>query len=127
LKNANPSGDYFIESNLNNVNNFFLKIVKIELKAGLSRRWTDRHVCPSVTSDKALVHQIRVNAMLTSDRVKPELLCPRWLLHGCHVGLFDASFHYIIGAGECTAWWGCAWLPEGHARLPSGQLVKCNI
>jgi hypothetical protein len=30
-------------------------------------------------SDKALVRQIRINAMLTSDRVKPELLCPRWL------------------------------------------------
>jgi hypothetical protein len=36
---------------------------------------------PSVTSDKALVRQIRVNAMLTSDRVKPELLCPQWLPH----------------------------------------------
>jgi hypothetical protein len=53
---------------------------------GLSRRRTDRHVRPSVTSDKACVRHIRVNGMLTSNRVKPELLCPRWLSHRCHVG-----------------------------------------
>jgi hypothetical protein len=49
------------------------------VRSKLSRRQTDRHVRPSVTSDKVLVRQIRVNAMLTSDKVKPELLCPRWL------------------------------------------------
>jgi hypothetical protein len=31
---------------------------------------TDRQTRPSITFDKALVRQIRVNAMLTSDRVK---------------------------------------------------------
>jgi hypothetical protein len=40
----------------------------------------------SVTSDKARVRHIRVNGMLTSDRVKPELLCLRWLPHRCHIG-----------------------------------------
>jgi hypothetical protein len=53
---------------------------------GLSQRRTDRHVRPSVTSDKALVRQIRVNTMLTSDRIKSKLFCPRWLPHRCHVG-----------------------------------------
>jgi hypothetical protein len=47
---------------------------------------TDTSVRPSVTSDKARVRHIRVNGMLTSKRVKPELLCPRWLPHHCHVG-----------------------------------------
>jgi hypothetical protein len=47
---------------------------------------TDTSVRPSVTSDKAHVRYIRVNGMLTSKRVKPELLCPWWLPHRCHVG-----------------------------------------
>jgi hypothetical protein len=47
---------------------------------------TDGQTRPSVTSDKARVRHIRVNGMLTSDRVKPELLCTRWLPHRCHVG-----------------------------------------
>jgi hypothetical protein len=47
---------------------------------------TDTSVRLSVTSDKARVHHIRVNGMLNSKRVKPELLCPRWLPHHCHVG-----------------------------------------
>jgi hypothetical protein len=47
---------------------------------------THPSVRPSVTSDKARVRHIRVNGMLTSKRVKPELLCPRWLPHRCHVG-----------------------------------------
>jgi hypothetical protein len=47
---------------------------------------TDGQTRPSVTSDKARVRHIRVNGMLTSKRVKPELLCPRWLPHRCHVG-----------------------------------------
>jgi hypothetical protein len=47
---------------------------------------TDTSVRPSVTSDKARVRHVRVNGMLTSKRVKPELLCPRWLPHRCHVG-----------------------------------------
>jgi hypothetical protein len=87
---------------------------------GLSRRRTDKHVRPSVTSDKALVRQIRINVMLTSNRVKPKLLCPWWLPHWI-LG------HYIIGVGTRPAWWGRAWLREGrtrllegHARLPEG-------
>jgi hypothetical protein len=62
-------------------------------------------VRPSVTSDKVLVRQIRVNAMLTSDKVKPELLYPRWLPHRCHVGWLDVSFHYIALAAEHIALW----------------------
>jgi hypothetical protein len=50
-----------------------------------------RPSCPSrliVRSafDKAHVRPIRVNAMLTLDRVKPELLSPQWLPHRCHIG-----------------------------------------
>jgi hypothetical protein len=55
---------------------------KISVKSSLRSRVvtaTDGQTRPSVTSDKVLVHQIRINAMLTSDKVKPELLCPRWL------------------------------------------------
>jgi hypothetical protein len=63
-------------------------------------------VCPSVTSDKALIRQIRINAMLTSNRVKLELLCPRWLPHRCHVGWLDVSFHYIARVVERTTLWG---------------------
>jgi hypothetical protein len=63
---------------------------KLDLSPSLSRRRTDRHirpsVRPSVTSDKARVHEIRVNGMLTSDRVKLGLLCPQQLPHCCHVG-----------------------------------------
>jgi hypothetical protein len=36
-----------------------------------------RPSCPFPTSDKALVRQIRINARLNFDRVKPELFCPR--------------------------------------------------
>jgi hypothetical protein len=70
---------------------------------------TDRQTRPSVTSDKVLVRQIRVNAMLTSDKVKPELLCPRWLPRRYHVGWLDVSFHYIARAIEHIALWrqGC--------------------
>jgi hypothetical protein len=66
---------------------------------------TDTSVCPSVTSDKVLVRQIRVNAMLTYDKVKPELLCPQWLPRCCHVGWLDVSFHYIARAVEYIVLW----------------------
>jgi hypothetical protein len=52
---------------------------------------TDVQIRPSVTSDKALVRQIRVNAMLTFDRIKLELLCPWWLPRCCHVEWLDIS------------------------------------
>jgi hypothetical protein len=45
--------------------------------------------CPSNKSD---IRPICIN---------PELLCPRWLPHGCHIGWLDASFHYIQGVGAC--------------------------
>jgi hypothetical protein len=63
----------------------------------------DRHIRPS---RPIRVYQIRVNAMLTSERVKSELLCPRWLPHGCHVGWLDVNFHYIVWIVERTALWG---------------------
>jgi hypothetical protein len=66
---------------------------------------TDTSVCPSVTSEKVLVRQIRVNAMLTYDKVKPELLCPQWLPRCCHVGWLDVSFHYIARAAEYIVLW----------------------
>jgi hypothetical protein len=72
---------------------------------GLSQRHTDRHVRPSVTSDKILVHQIRVNTMMTSDKIKLELLCPRRLPRHYHVGWLDVSFHYIARAAEHIALW----------------------
>jgi hypothetical protein len=40
---------------------------------------------PSVTSDKVHVRPIRVNVLLTLDRVNLDLLCPQWLPHRCHV------------------------------------------
>jgi hypothetical protein len=66
---------------------------------------TDMSVCPSVTSDKVLVRQIRVNAMLTYDKVKPELLCPQWQPRCCHVGWLDVSFQYIARAAEYIVLW----------------------
>jgi hypothetical protein len=56
-----------------------LMSVQVELngvQGGHGDRRTDTSVRPSVMSDKVLVRQIRVNAMLTSAKVKPELLCP---------------------------------------------------
>jgi hypothetical protein len=53
-------------------------------------------------SDNTHVHLIRVNSVLTLDKVKMELLSPRWLPHGCHVGWMYTSFHYIVGAGAHT-------------------------
>jgi hypothetical protein len=64
---------------------------------------TDGQTRPSVTSDKVLVRQIRVNAILTSDKVKPELLCPQWLLRRCHIEWLDVSFYYIARAAEHIA------------------------
>jgi hypothetical protein len=66
---------------------------------------SDTSVRPSGTSDEVLVRQIRVNAMLTSDKVKPELLCPRWLPRCCHVGWLNVSFHYIARAAEHIVLW----------------------
>jgi hypothetical protein len=68
---------------------------------------TDTSVRPSVTFDKVLVGQIRVNAMLTSDKVKPELLCPRWLprwMAGCKLPLYCTGYRAhssMEGANGC--------------------------
>jgi hypothetical protein len=39
----------------------------------------------SVMSDKVHVHPIRVNVLLTLDRVNLDLLCLWWLPHPCHI------------------------------------------
>jgi hypothetical protein len=66
-------------------------------------------VRPSVTSDKVHVCPIRVNVLLTLNRVNLDLLCLRWLPHRCHVkwsGLLRAH----------TAGWGAHTLVEGRIR-----------
>jgi hypothetical protein len=47
--------------------------------------------CPSNKADVRLISLIIVNTMLTFDRVKPKLLYPQWLRHGCHVTATMAS------------------------------------
>jgi hypothetical protein len=42
--------------------------------------------------------------MLTSDKVKPELLCPRWLPRRCHVGWLNV-LPFIARAAEHIALW----------------------
>jgi hypothetical protein len=54
-------------------------------------------VRPSVTSDKVHVRPIRVNVLLTLDRVNPDLPCPRWLPHRCHVGWSRLLQAYTAG------------------------------
>jgi hypothetical protein len=39
----------------------------------------------SVTSDKVHARPIRVNVLLTLDKINLDLLCPWWLPHRCHV------------------------------------------
>jgi hypothetical protein len=56
---------------------------------------TNGQTRPSVPSDKVQVRQIRVNAILTSDKVKPELLCPRWLprwMAGCKLPIYCTGY-----------------------------------
>jgi hypothetical protein len=80
---------------------------------------TDGQTRPSVTSDKVLVRQIRVNAMLTSDKVKPELLCPRWLPCRCHVGWLDVLPLYCTGCRAHSSMEGA----NGCHRGAYGQRV----
>jgi hypothetical protein len=59
---------------------------------------------PSVTSNKVRVCPIRVNVLLTLDRVNLDLLCPQWLPHRCHVGwlgLLWAHIGWLRGAYAC--------------------------
>jgi hypothetical protein len=67
-------------------------------------------ICPSVTSDTVRVRPIRVNVLLTLDRVNLDLLCPRWLPHRCHIAAT------LDGRGCC----GRIWLVEGHIRWQRG-------
>jgi hypothetical protein len=60
----------------------------------------------SVTFDKICVHPIRVNVLLTLDRVNLDLLCPWWLPHRCHIAAT------LDGQG-C---WGRIWLAKGCIR-----------
>jgi hypothetical protein len=69
-------------------------------QAGLSVRPSVRLVRPSrpsVTSDKVHVRPIRVNVLLTLDRVNLDLSCPRWLPHRCHVGWSGLLQAYTAG------------------------------
>jgi hypothetical protein len=70
-------------------------------------------VRPSVTSDKVHVRPIRVNILLTLNRVNLDLLCPRWLPHRCHI---TATLN---GRGCCgrIRWWrgAYAWLRGAYA------------
>jgi NAD(P)-dependent dehydrogenase (short-subunit alcohol dehydrogenase family) len=52
---------------------------------------------PSVTSDKVRVRPIRVNVLLTLDRVNLDLPCPQWLPHRCHVGWSGLLQAYMAG------------------------------
>jgi hypothetical protein len=60
---------------------------------------------PSVTSDKVHVRPIRVNVLLTLNRVNLDLLCPRWLPHRCHIAAT------LNGRGCC-----------GRIRLAEGRI-----
>jgi hypothetical protein len=90
---------------------------RIQKKPILTYNTKKRQGClcvrPSITSDKVHVRPIRVNVLLTLDRVNLDLLCPRWLPHRCHVewsGLLRAH----------TAGWGAHTLVEGRIRLSEG-------
>jgi hypothetical protein len=71
----------------------------------IRRFWVmDRVVCTSVrssrlsiTSDKVRVRPIRINVLLTLDRVNLDLPCPRWLPHRCHVGWLGLLQAYTAG------------------------------
>jgi hypothetical protein len=65
-------------------------------------------VCPSATFDKVRVHPIRVNVLLTLDRVNLDLLCPRWLPHRCHI------VATLDGRGCCGTY---GWLRGAYAYL----------
>jgi hypothetical protein len=84
--------------------------VKRQLHPGLSMR---AFVClvrlsfPSVTSDKVHVSPIRINVLLTLDRVNLDLLCPWWLPHwmvrvvaGTY-GWLRGAYAYFQGAYAC--------------------------
>jgi hypothetical protein len=70
------------------------------------------HSRPSVTSDKVRVRPIRINVLLTLDRVNLELRCPRWLPYRCHmaatwlprwmVGVAVGAYGWLRGANVCA-------------------------
>jgi hypothetical protein len=57
-------------------------------------------VHPSVTSDKVRVRPIRVNVLLTLDKVNIDLLCPRWLPHRYHVGWSGLLREHTLAEGH---------------------------
>jgi hypothetical protein len=65
---------------------------------------------PSVMSDKVCIRPIRVNVLLTLDRVNLDLLYPRWLPHCCHIAAT------LDGQGCC----GRIQLAEGRIRWRRG-------
>jgi hypothetical protein len=50
-------------------------------------------------SDKVHVHPIRINAMLTLDRVKPELLSPQWLPHRLGLSYWATGYYMAVLTG----------------------------
>jgi hypothetical protein len=82
-------------------------------------------VRPSVTSDKVRVRPIRVNVLLTLDRVNLDLPCPQWLPHRCHiVATLDGrgcSRRIRLAEGRIR-------MSEGRIRMSKGrirQIVGC--
>jgi hypothetical protein len=61
---------------------------------------------PSVTSDKVRVRTIRVNVLVTLDRVNLDLLCPRWLPHCYHVGWSGCCGRIRLAERRIRRWRG---------------------
>jgi hypothetical protein len=96
-------------------------------------------VRPSVPSNKVHVRPIRVNVLLTLDRVNLDLLCPRWLPHCCYITatldgrgcwgrirLAEGRIHWLrdayAGGGVHTLVEGRICLSEGCIRLVEGRI-----
>jgi hypothetical protein len=79
----------------------------------------------TVTSNKVRVRPIRVNVLLTLDRVNLDLLYPRWLPHRCHVGWSGLLRVYTAGCRDVIKDDSGGKLPSGRLRastLPSGRV-----
>jgi hypothetical protein len=78
---------------------------------------------PSVTSDKVHVRLIRVNVLLTLDRINLDLLCPRWLPHRCHIAATlngRGCYGRIRLAEGCIRWWRGAYACRRGAYAGGG-------
>jgi hypothetical protein len=82
-----------------------------------------RLICPSVTSDKVHVRPIRVNVLLTLNRVNLDLLCLRWLPHRCHIAA-TLNGRRCCGrirlAEGCIRWWRGAYVCQRGAYAGRG-------